>query len=126
MGELSEAVKLMKAEYAVRAIDEHKMDYGIIFCRTKVDCDNLEQYLNKMGGGKNSNQKYSCTVLHGDRKPDEKSNYVHRIGRVGRAERMGLAISLVATVPEKVWYHGQWCPPRGNNCPNPRLTHQKG
>ena len=41
--------------------------------------------------------------------PDEKSNYVHRIGRVGRAERMGLAISLVATVQEKVWYHGQWC-----------------
>lgn len=36
--------------------------------------------------------------------PDEKSNYVHRIGRVGRAERMGLAISLVATVPEKVHY----------------------
>lgn len=35
--------------------------------------------------------------------PDEKSNYVHRIGRVGRAERMGLAISLVATVPEKVF-----------------------
>ena len=34
--------------------------------------------------------------------PDEKSNYVHRIGRVGRAERMGLAISLVAQVPEKV------------------------
>lgn len=34
--------------------------------------------------------------------PDEKSNYVHRIGRVGRADRMGLAISLVATVPEKV------------------------
>jgi ATP-dependent RNA helicase DDX1 len=34
--------------------------------------------------------------------PDEKQNYVHRIGRVGRAERMGLAISLVATVPEKV------------------------
>ena len=142
--EFSEAVKLMKAEYAVRAIDEHKMDYGIIFCRTKVDCDNLEQYLNWMGGGKNNNQKYSCTVLHGDRKPherkanlemfkqmevkflictdvaargidikglpfmlnvtlpDEKSNYVHRIGRVGRAERMGLAISLVATVPEKV------------------------
>ena len=142
--EFSEAVKLMKAEYAVRAIDEHKMDYGIIFCRTKVDCDNLEQYLNRIGGGKNSNQEYSCTVLHGDRKPherkanlemfkqmevkflictdvaargidikglpfmlnvtlpDEKSNYVHRIGRVGRAERMGLAISLVATVPEKV------------------------
>ena len=34
--------------------------------------------------------------------PDDKQNYVHRIGRVGRAERMGLALSLVATVKEKV------------------------
>lgn len=58
--------------------------------------------------------------------PDEKSNYVHRIGRVGRAERMGLAISLVATVPEKVWYHGQWCSSRGKNCWNTNLTDRKG
>jgi ATP-dependent RNA helicase DDX1 len=58
--------------------------------------------------------------------PDEKSNYVHRIGRVGRAERMGLAISLVSTVPEKVWYHGEWCPSRGRNCWNTNLTSQKG
>lgn len=58
--------------------------------------------------------------------PDEKSNYVHRIGRVGRAERMGLAISLVATVPEKVWYHGNWCSSRGKNCWNTRLTDEKG
>lgn len=34
--------------------------------------------------------------------PDDKQNYVHRIGRVGRAERMGLAVSLVATIKEKV------------------------
>ena len=34
--------------------------------------------------------------------PDDKQNYVHRIGRVGRADRMGLAISLMATVKEKV------------------------
>lgn len=60
--------------------------------------------------------------------PDEKSNYVHRIGRVGRAERMGLAISLVSTVPEKVWYHGEWCSFRGRNCRNTNLTtaHPKG
>lgn len=58
--------------------------------------------------------------------PDEKSNYVHRIGRVGRAERMGLAISLVSTVPEKVWYHGEWCPSRGRNCSNTNLTDQQG
>ena len=34
--------------------------------------------------------------------PDDKQNYIHRIGRVGRAERMGLAISLVAKHKEKV------------------------
>ncbi|CAD6194723.1 unnamed protein product [Caenorhabditis auriculariae] len=37
--------------------------------------------------------------------PDEKSMYVHRIGRVGRAERMGLSISLVSSHEEKVWFH---------------------
>lgn len=58
--------------------------------------------------------------------PDEKSNYVHRIGRVGRAERMGLAISLVSSVPEKVWYHGEWCKSRGRNCWNTNLVEQQG
>lgn len=58
--------------------------------------------------------------------PDEKSNYVHRIGRVGRAERMGLAISLVSSVPEKVWYHGEWCKSRGRNCWNTSLTDNGG
>ena len=37
--------------------------------------------------------------------PEDKANYVHRIGRVGRAERMGLAISLVAQQKEKVRTH---------------------
>ncbi|XP_055693754.1 ATP-dependent RNA helicase Ddx1 [Lutzomyia longipalpis] len=160
---LSEAVKILKGDYCVRAIEEHNMDRAIIFCRTKLDCDNLEKYLKYVGG-----QKYSCVCLHGDRKPqerkanldafkekqvkflictdvaargiditglpfminitlpDEKSNYVHRIGRVGRAERMGLAISLVSSVPEKVWYHGEWCKSRGRNCWNTNLTAQKG
>lgn len=57
--------------------------------------------------------------------PDEKSNYVHRIGRVGRADRMGLAISLVSTVPEKVWYHGQNCK-NGKTCTNTSLADAKG
>ncbi|XP_039489643.1 ATP-dependent RNA helicase Ddx1 [Drosophila santomea] len=160
---LSQAVKLLKGEYCVHAIEKHKMDRAIIFCRTKQDCDNLERYLRQRGG-----QRYSCVCLHGDRKPqerkqnlemfkrqqvkflictdvaarglditglpfminvtlpDDKTNYVHRIGRVGRAERMGLAISLVATVPEKVWYHGEWCKSRGRNCNNTNLTEVRG
>ena len=48
---LSEAVKLLKGEYTIAAIREHKMDKAIIFCRTKVDCDNMEHYLNQNGGG---------------------------------------------------------------------------
>ncbi|XP_014470350.1 PREDICTED: ATP-dependent RNA helicase Ddx1 [Dinoponera quadriceps] len=160
---LSEAVKILKGEYCVRAIKEHKMDRALIFCRTKLDCDNLERFMRQAGG-----QQLSCVCLHGDRKPaerkanlekfkrqevkflictdvaarglditglpfminvtlpDEKSNYVHRIGRVGRAERMGLAISLVSSVPEKVWYHGEWCPSRGRNCQNTNVTDQGG
>jgi ATP-dependent RNA helicase DDX1 len=34
--------------------------------------------------------------------PDKPEDYIHRIGRVGRADTMGLAISLVATEKEKV------------------------
>lgn len=159
----SEAVKALKGEYCVRAIREHKMDRALIFCRTKLDCDNLENYFKHIDGA-----ELSCVCLHADRNPnerksnlqqfkdkrvkflictdvaargidvtglpfminitlpDEKSNYVHRIGRVGRAERMGLAISLVSTVPEKVWYHGAWCSSRGKNCWNTNLTEQRG
>ncbi len=34
--------------------------------------------------------------------PDRSEDYIHRIGRVGRADTLGLAISLVSEVPEKV------------------------
>lgn len=37
---------------------------------------------------------------------------------------MGLAISLVSVVPEKVWYHQ--CKSRGANCLNTRLVTQGG
>lgn len=164
---LSEAVKMLKGEYIVKAVSEHNMDRCLVFCRTKVDCDNLERYFNQLGGGgRTAENPYSCVCLHSDKKPqerkenlekfkkghvkflictdvaargidingmpyvinvtlpDEKSNYVHRIGRVGRAERMGLAISLVSAVPEKVWYHS--CPSKGKNCWNTRLTDSGG
>eukprot|EP00178_Gracilaria_changii_P014856 TRINITY_DN416_c0_g3_i1.p1 TRINITY_DN416_c0_g3~~TRINITY_DN416_c0_g3_i1.p1 ORF type:complete len:798 (+),score=110.58 TRINITY_DN416_c0_g3_i1:3949-6342(+) len=37
--------------------------------------------------------------------PDKSENYIHRVGRVGRAERLGLAVSLVSSQKEAVWYH---------------------
>lgn len=40
---------------------------AIIFCRTKLDCDNLERYLRQV-----DSQNYSCVCLHGDRKPQER------------------------------------------------------
>ena len=52
----SEAIKILKGEYTVRAIKEHKMDQAIIFCRTKIDCDNMEQYFIQQGGGNISHQ----------------------------------------------------------------------
>lgn len=47
----SEAVKILKGEYVIRAIEKHNMDVALIFCRTKLDCDNLEKYLNERGKG---------------------------------------------------------------------------
>lgn len=161
--ELSEAIKLMKFYYTLKAIETLNMSQGIIFCRTKLDCDNLSRFMCDMDEQAHSN-KYTCVRLHSsltqnerlenlnkfkrhdvkflictdvaargiDIKgvpfviqvtlPDEKANYVHRIGRVGRAERMGLAISLVATEPEKVWYHS--C--RKKECSNTRLVERGG
>ena len=57
---------------------------------------------------------------------DEAENYIHRIGRVGRAERMGLAFSLVSEdgVKEKVWYHK--CANRGKHCENRELLEKGG
>lgn len=64
--------------------------------------------------------------------PDEPENYLHRIGRVGRADRMGLAISLVSAKPpppskgsEKVWYHSK-CRDRGKDCHNTALLENGG
>jgi ATP-dependent RNA helicase DDX1 len=45
----SEATKILKFRYAKAAIDKHQMDQAIIFCRTKLDCDNLERYLLEAG-----------------------------------------------------------------------------
>ena len=90
---MSEAVKLLKADYLVKAINVHNMDQAIIFCRTKLDCDNVEKYLTSLGGGVRSLllllllliiiiilgsskmvNEYSCVCLHGDRRPQERKD----------------------------------------------------
>eukprot|EP00397_Hematodinium_sp_SG-2012_P004240 GEMP01004251.1.p1 GENE.GEMP01004251.1~~GEMP01004251.1.p1 ORF type:complete len:866 (+),score=200.41 GEMP01004251.1:690-3287(+) len=167
----SEAIKNLKPQLIVKIADAFQMTQCLIFCRTNVDCDNLEKYLNSLGGSQGYGGKmetgkenpYSCVVLAGMRNmderranlesfkeadvrflvctdvaargldiaglpylimmtlPDDAENYIHRVGRVGRAERVGLAISLVGTEKEKVWYHK--CPSKGKSCqPSPGNT----
>jgi ATP-dependent RNA helicase DDX1 len=121
------------------------MDQVLVFCRTNLDCDLMEKYFTRAGGG-TMTDKYPCRVLAGMRSmgerhkalkdfkegearilictdvgargldirelpfvinvtlPDKPETYVHRTGRVGRADRMGLAVSLVALTKELVWF----------------------
>jgi ATP-dependent RNA helicase DDX1 len=170
--ERSEGLKRLKPRMLVGLIDSLKMTQCLIFCRTNVDCDNLETYLTQVGGGakwragaeKGKENAYSCCVLAGFRSqeernrnlqafkdgdvrflictdvaargldikelpyvinmtlPDEPENYLHRIGRVGRADRMGLAISFVAApgFDEKVWFHT--CGGKGKGCTNTQIV----
>lgn len=177
----SRTLKELKPQVLLGIIDRFDMSQCMIFCRTNVDCNNLEEFLVAHGGGSKfrgrvesgKEHKYSCCVLAGMRSmperraaleafkegevrflictdvaargidiknlpfminltlPDESENYIHRIGRVGRAERMGLAISIVAgddtegkPIREKVWFHT--CKDRGRGCTNRELKEAGG
>jgi superfamily II DNA/RNA helicase len=59
-----------------------KKFYNIWSCRTKVDCDNLENYFNQVGGGaRNRQNPFSCVCLHGDRKPQERKENLEKFKR---------------------------------------------
>ena len=42
---LSEGIKRLKPLIMVELIEKHQMDQAIVFVRTQLDCDNLEQFL---------------------------------------------------------------------------------
>lgn len=59
--------------------------------------------------------------------PSSVEQYMHRIGRVGRANAIGLSISLVSKHEEKVWFHT--CGRKRSNlgsCSNRKLTSDGG
>ncbi|XP_026193113.1 ATP-dependent RNA helicase DDX1, partial [Cyclospora cayetanensis] len=161
-------------QVAVTIADALKMDSCMLICRTNQDCDLLEKYLLKLGGGRKFSGKmesgkenpYACVVVAGMRSnqerqanlehfkagdarflictdvaargidiknlpflimltlPDSPEQFFHRVGRVGRAECMGLAICIVSTERERVWYHS--CPDRGRGCSDRRLAQEGG
>jgi len=171
----SEAIKMLKPIILKKIIDAFQMDQCLIFCRTRLDCDNLEKFLTAIGGGKKfmgatssgKENPYSCTALHsgipqnrrgenlklfkdGDVRflictdvaargidiknlpyvinmtmPAEDEDYVHRVGRVGRADKPGIALSIISSQREKVWYHSN-CPDRGRYCKNTNLVERGG
>lgn len=57
--------------------------------------------------------------------PAEDEDYVHRVGRVGRADKPGIALSIISSQKEKVWYHSN-CPDRGKYCKDTRLVERGG
>ena len=66
-------------EYCLKAIRQHKMDQAIIFCRTKLDCDNMETYFKQQGGGPDKpGHQFSCVCLHSDRKPPERRSNLEK------------------------------------------------
>ncbi|XP_071057993.1 ATP-dependent RNA helicase DDX1-like isoform X2 [Pseudochaenichthys georgianus] len=98
------------------------MDQAIIFCRTKINCDNMEQYFIQQGGGPDSkSHQLSCVCLRGDRKPNERKTNLERCKIRSRTTSI---VSAESEELRKVWYHV--CTNRGRGCYNTQLKENGG
>ena len=79
----SQLIKELKQQLCLQIVDKFNMSQCMIFCRTNVDCDNLEAFFCKLGGINNSKKfsektetgkenPYSCCVLGGMRTMEER------------------------------------------------------
>ena len=59
---MSEALKIMKTRMLKKVLDTLNIDQCIIFCRTNFDCDNVEKFLNNVGGGQQF-RGIACSTL---------------------------------------------------------------
>ena len=62
----SEKLKAAKPIALIRIIEQLEMEQVLVFCRTNLDCDNLEKFLAGAGGGDRYGA-YTCAVLAGMR-----------------------------------------------------------
>lgn len=84
----SERVKLLKARYLVELINVYKMEQAIIFIRTRVDAQHLENYLNALSAQESTSKldkRYSCLQLHAGKGTDARMENLERFrnGEVG-------------------------------------------
>ena len=79
----------------VRIIEKYKMDQGIIFCRTRLDCDNLEKYFKQQGGGPKAahDHQFSSICLHSGKKPQERKQNLQSF-KVSFSERILCSILI--------------------------------
>jgi len=60
---LSNAVKLLKPQIVMKVIQAYKMEQALIFVRTKIDADNLEQFFIALSGGKKCVFAIMCNTM---------------------------------------------------------------
>jgi len=73
-------IKAIKQQVLIQIIDKFNMSQCMIFCRTNLDCDNLETFLCAYSGGRKFTERletgkehaYSCCVLGGMRSMEER------------------------------------------------------